>query len=257
MVVDNTPPEVLLAASTNVFTLDAKGEGVLIFKPEVLDESPIGRWEFKVVDLSSRTIHVYSSSGALQDLVWNGLDQETQALAPRGNYVVTYQAWDKAGNASLPFMMDIEVEVAAQQMLEAVLQYTTVFETDMGLIVQLPAKDIFRIEKKAPVLNEVAEVYLREVAILANAYPDVSIQLDGYSRKLGSTALDRERGSRYAWRVYSYLVKKGNVKASRLTVRGRGRSAMFDRRSVNDPPDFDLLKNGVEVILEGNRDWAQ
>jgi hypothetical protein len=58
-------------------------------------------------------------------------------------------------------------------------------------------------------------------------------------------------GSLYAWTVYSYLVKKGNVKASRIQVRGRGRSAMFNRRAAGVP----ILPDGVEVILEGSGNW--
>ena len=101
------------------------------------------------------------------------------------------------------------------------------------------------------VLLPTADRYLRELALLANAYPKAGVVLDGYSKAYKNSKKDRELASLYAWQTYSYLVKKGNVKASRITVRGRGRSATFHRRAAG----VDFLKNGVEMVLEGSGPW--
>jgi flagellar motor protein MotB len=162
-----------------------------------------------------------------------------------------YQVWDRAGNESAPVFADLQVNVSAREMLMAVLKIISVHETPLGLIVPLQGSDLFVLKGGKPFLKAGAEPILREVAILANAYSDVSIKLDGYSRIQPKSGADRNLSSLYAWSVYSYLVKKGNVKASRVQVRGRGRSPMFERRGVNVP----LMKDGVEVILEGNGEW--
>jgi hypothetical protein len=76
----------------------------------------------------------------------------------------------------------------------------------------------------------------------------VDVELNGYSHLDKTAQSNRGEGSLYAWRVYSYLVKDGHVKASRLKVRGRGRSPMFSRRAVKLP----VVKDGVEIVLQGN-----
>jgi flagellar motor protein MotB len=136
-------------------------------------------------------------------------------------------------------------------MLERSLKYIRVNETELGLLVQLQDKDLFRVHRGKLVWAPSAGTLLKEVSILANAYPDAPIKLEGYVKTKRPVAKDRKLASVYAWRVYSYLVKDGHVTASRLSVRGRGRSAMFDRRAIAVP----VITNGVEIFLEGNGPW--
>lgn len=249
--VDNTPPVARLSVSTTILDQSVLSDQVLTFTPTIQDASPMERWQLQILDQTGRTVYVDWGTGTVRDIVWNGKGKETKVLVPLGSYKAVFQAWDMAGNASEPAAVDLQVNVSAREMLMAVLKVISVHETDIGLIVQVKSPINFTFDGDKPVLTSAGEETMREVAILANAYSDAPIRLDGYSRAAGKSGVDRDLGSMYAWQLYSYLVKKGNVKASRIQVRGRGRSAMFNRRGAGVP----VLSDGVEIILEGSGNW--
>lgn len=255
--VDNTPPVVSLSVSQSSSESPSAVFQPLIFSPQVQDGSPISHWQLQIMDIRGHIVEVISSTAPLAPIKWNGTSRRTGTMVPKGNYRCAFVAWDVAGNESAPAFLDVAVDVSTQQMLEQILGILTVFETDMGLIVQLPSEKIFDIKNGKPVIRPKEEALFKEVAILANAYADVSIQIDGYSFSEKTADDDKSLSSLYGWAVYSYLVKKGDVKASRMQVRGRGRSPMFERRQNDAPPDLVVLRNGVEVILLGNRDWSR
>ncbi len=250
VVIDTKPPQVTVSLSTDVFDRSLINGSVTI-SPRVTDDSPVDRWLAQVIDPTGRTVAVFSSTGAVQDLHWNGTDRATGVIVPRGKYRVAYDVWDKAGNESDLYFADLSVDVTPREMLEHALQNIRVNETAIGLIVQLEAGSLFAMNEGQLEISEQGRNDLKEVAVLINAYSDVPVKLDGYYFGKKKAASARSQSSLYAWRVYSYLSKNGNVKASRLTVRGRGRSPMFDRRGVGLP----LLQNGVEVVLEGKNVW--
>jgi outer membrane protein OmpA-like peptidoglycan-associated protein len=249
--VDNEVPVVTLAVSTAVLDQSVLNNQVLTFTPTVQDVSPIDRWQLQILDQTGRTVYVDWGTGTVRDITWDGKGKETKVLVPLGPYKAVFQAWDMAGNASEPASTDLQVNVSAREMLMAVLKIISVHETDIGLIVQLKRPPNFTFDEGKPVLTSAGEAAMREISILANAYSEAPVRLDGYSRIAKKAGKDRDVGSLYAWTVYSYLVKKGNVKASRIQVRGRGRSAMFNRRAAGVP----ILPDGVEVILEGSGNW--
>ena len=249
--VDTVPPVAELTLSTNVFDRSFLEDGNLIFHPRMFDASPADHWLLQVIDASGRSVYVHWSSGPVHDVAWNGMDMATRVLVPQGNYRVVFQVWDRAGNSSPPVFVDLKVNVTPREMLERNLHRIKVNETGMGLIVQLPVNVLFQKKGKRIEITDNGMALLREAAILANAYPNASIKLDGYSHSSKKASQDRDLASLYAWRVYSAMIKNGNVKPSRLNVRGRGRSPMFDRRAVGVP----ILKNAVELVLEGPGPW--
>jgi outer membrane protein OmpA-like peptidoglycan-associated protein len=249
--VDNLPPAVSLSVSTNVLDQSVLDNQVITFTPHVEDDSPIDRWQLQILNQTGRTVYVDWGTGTVRALTWDGKDKETNVLVPLGPYKAVYQAWDMAGNASDPASLDLQVNVSAREMLMSVLKIIRVHETDIGLIVQFNRQNNFTLDEGKPVLTSVGEATMREISILANAYAAAPVRLDGYARVSRQPGKDRDLGSLYAWTVYSYLVKKGNVKASRIQVRGRGRSAMFNRRGAG----VQVITDGVEVILEGSGNW--
>jgi len=250
-IVDRSPPLVEMTASTTVLDQGVFGQEFITFFPEIIDESPIDRWQFQILDITGRTVYVDWSTGPVQNIVWDGKDSATDVLAPQGFYRCALQGWDMAGNESVPFFVDVYVNVTAREMLAQVLEHVTVVETDLGLLVQLKQNELFKTIRTEVELSPDSDALLHEVAILINAYPSVSVILDGYSKRFNNPGQDRHRSSLYAWKVYSYLVKQGNVKASRLSVKGRGRHPTFSRRAV----DLPVVRNGVEVLLEGSGGW--
>ena len=249
--VDTTPPSVSVALSTPALDVSILSGQTLGITPTVQDASPIERWQCQILDDTGRTVQLYWSTGAATTVRWDGKDRATGVIVPQGRYKIAVQVWDAAGNQSAPAFDDIDVQVTPRQMLEKSLAYTQVTETGLGLVVQVPSENLFGFRKGKVVLQDSAERYLRELALLANAYPKAGVSLEGYSKAYKTADKDRELASLYAWQVYSYLVKKGNVKASRITVRGRGRSATFHRREAG----IAFLRNGVEMVIEGPGPW--
>jgi len=61
---------------------------------------------------------------------------------------------------------------------------------------------------------------------------------------------------RDVYQYYRYDAKAGSlllilINFSRLSVKGRGRSPLITRQGADVP----VLRNGVEILLEGKRDW--
>ncbi|MCG3206174.1 MAG: hypothetical protein KCHDKBKB_02903 [Elusimicrobia bacterium] len=249
--VDTRAPEVGVSLSTQVFDRSFLDKGQLIIFPQAQDASPLDQWLIQVIGQSGVTVHLILSSGTIREIDWDGTDRNTQVLVPQGDYRVIFQAWDAAGNESFPAFSDFKANVTPREMLGHSLRLIQVNETDLGLIVSIGSQNLFHTVNKKLELSETGKEWMREVAILANAYPQVNVKVDGYSRSMKKSNLDQELSSVYAWRVYSHLTKIGNVKASRLTVKGRGRSPMFDRRAAGVP----VVQNGVEIILEGGGPW--
>lgn len=249
--VDTKKPEVKLEVSTPVVDGNFLQTGLLEFKPVAWDASPIDKWQVQVIDASGRTLQVMWSSGPVKNVSWNGTDRATGVMAPPGKYRSALVVWDKAGNESEPAFADFKINTTVRDMLQQNLQQLQIIETPIGLIVQLPSEKLFNLKMKKPRLTAQGKSLLREVGILVNAYPEVPVTIEGYSKTKKGNAVDRDKASFYGWNVYSYLVKAGHVMPSRLSVRGRGRSALFSRRGVAVP----FIRNGVEVTLEGEREW--
>lgn len=249
--VDDKPPLTAVSVSTTVLDLMSEGQRTIEFIPSIKDSSPIDRWQIQILDVTGRTVSVIWSTHPYTTVVWNGTDQTSGVMVPKGVYRCALQAWDAAGNMSEPSFIDVEVKVTAKEMLQQVLERVFPFESEIGLVIQLPRRDIFTIRKGRPDLRKGAEGYLREVALIVNSYPDAPVLIDGYSQTRRGTQFDRDRGSHYAWSVYSYLVREGNVQPSRLKVKGRGRTVPPERKKI----DLKLVRNGVEILLEGKGPW--
>jgi flagellar motor protein MotB len=248
--IDTQAPVAGLVLSTTDYLKSVVSTETLTLQPNIFDNSPTSRWIIQVLNDTGRTVQTFSSTGPIRTVEWDGSDATSGIWAPPGAYKVAFVAWDVAGNESVPFLTDLRVNVSTREMLERSLKFIRVNQTDAGLLVQLQQSDLFRIRKGQLVWAPSADVLLKEVSILANAYPQAPIKLEGYVKSNRPVAKDRKLASVYGWKVYSYLVKEGQVTASRIAVRGRGRSAMFDRRAIPVP----VLLNGVEVLLEG-KEW--
>jgi len=117
----------------------------------VEDQSPLDEWQFQILNNAGQSVQVVWSSGTLPVIEWNGRDQETGVWVPKGDYEASFVAWDKSRNESVPSLVSFSVDVSAQEMLETeVLDQLNVTETDLGLIVQIPAIDIFTLVKNRP-----------------------------------------------------------------------------------------------------------
>ncbi len=244
--VDNTAPVVDLRVSSEAFA----GSNYS-FLTTIKDAGTLDRWQFQILGVTGKTVFLEWSTGPVSSVMWDGRDRTSNLAVPPGPYKAVFQAWDKAGNASLPAFIDFSVEVAAHEDVKGLIKGVKPLSTPLGLLVQLDAKQIFIQSQENLIIRKRALPLLNEVALLINSYPDAAIRLDGYSVTGNQTSKARDLSSRYAWDLYSYFVKQGNVKASRFTVRGRGRQAPEDRQPVRPA----ALRNGIEVILVGQEEW--
>ncbi|MFN0117969.1 MAG: hypothetical protein ACKVQC_06745 [Elusimicrobiota bacterium] len=243
---DITAPEINIHSSSPVFTRSMVDGGGVKFNVSVKDASPIEKCQFQVMDMTGKTVYLKMMEGFSSEFEWDGKNSSTQVLVPSGKYRCAYQGWDVAGNVNDPVFIDVEVQVSPREMLEQVLKKIKIFVTPNGLLVQVPREQYFQIPNGKPEILSSADELMKELGIIVNAYPQAPIKLDGYSFSLKTVALDQDISSLFAWSVYSYLVKNENVTASRMSVRGRGRSPMFDRRAIDVP----VIKNGVEIFIE-------
>ena len=249
--VDRTPPVVNVQVSTTVLSQALNGKTEISFYPTVLETSGLDRWQVQVLDAAGRTVYVDWSTGPIRPSVWDAHDKQTGVLVPEGRYIGVFEAWDAAGNESKPSMVDFQIKITPAEILRNVLKKIIVYETPDGLITQLKKSTIFDEGDLDVELSEQGKEFLRETAILLNAYPSLPVRLEGYCQRFKSAEKNKNISSVYGWRVYSDLVKRGNVKPSRLSVRGQGRIPASDRL-VDEPKP---IKEGVEVILEGHQKW--
>jgi len=249
--IDTQPPVVQLSVSTPVIDQSFLQNQTVAFTPIIKDMSPIDRWQLQILDQLGRTVYLFWSTEPVWQIRWNGRDQSTGILVPKGRYRCAFQVWDKAGNESATAFSDLVVDLSPKQFLEQALKKIQVSQTSVGMVVQLSGHDLFDLQKGKPVLRPDAREWLRESALLINAYPDMSVRLDGYSASQKNADQDRELSDLYAWNVYNHFVKSGNVRASRFSVQGQGRAVPAARKRADPPPP----KNGIEIILENRGEW--
>lgn len=249
--VDRKPPLVSLALSTPAVDSSYFNERPLQFIPQVNDDSRLDRWQLQILNSKGGTVALFWSTGPVTPISWDGHTRGSKVLVTKGVYRAAYSAWDIAGNESTPVLVDFKVDVPPREMLATALKTIQYYTTPLGLIVQLPSARVVRERKGRMDFTSEGADMLRDVAVLINAYPDAPVNIEGYSQLRQAGINDKGRSSSLAWKVYSFLVKEGGVPPSRLYVRGRGDTPTERRQHM----DVLVLKNGVEVVLEGSGDW--
>jgi hypothetical protein len=249
---DIKPPLVDLKLSTPVIDGSDLDRNKIVFTPHVQDDSLIERWQLQILGSAGNTVQVFWSTGPVVPIEWDGKNKANGVLSAPGVYRCAFQAWDQAGNESDLALADVTIRVTVRQILEKNLKNIQIVETPLGLLVPLSNEDLFNFkQKKKLVWKPLGKTLLNEVGLLLNSYADIPISIEGYSAASKNSIQDRDQASLYAWTVYSYLVKYGGVNPARISVRGRGRSPLFDRRAI----DLPVPANGVEIFLKGDREW--
>ncbi len=244
--VDTTPPDVRLTVSTAPFQLTSASTMPVSFQMTAFDASPIDRWQLQIMDQTGRTVSLFWSTGPVRAVDWNGQDRQTHALVASGIYRSAFQVWDAAGNQSEPAFADVLIESEREMSLaKDDLKRISVRFTKAGDFVALRSEEMFGYRHGKVVMVETADVPVSEVAAWVNSRPGGTVILEGYSNAYKNPGKDRDLGSRYAWLVYSRLVKDDDVKASRIRVEGHGGQASLRHKKSG----VGAIGNGVEVWL--------
>jgi len=242
--IDTKPPKVGLSVSTSTLEATNLATSSATFRPEAVGAAPIARWQLQILDDVGRTVFLTWSTGPVHEVAWNGSDRQTRQFVAKGRYHAAFQAWDAAGNGSDAAFVDVAVTATGDR-VEGGLGGIAVHDIAHGQYVQLESDNLFAYVRGHIVLSDAADAILTDLAAWINTYPEAAIVLEGHSNAYHALRKDRELASRYAWLVYSHLVKKGQVTASRIQVQGRG---------AEDVPhshegDVKSASNGVDVLL--------
>jgi len=137
-----------------------------------------------------------------------------------------------------------EKEQMRARMLQQLNQVLETKDTARGLIVSMP--DVLFSIAKAD-LKETARERLAKVAGILIAYPDIHVEVDGYTDSTGSLEFNEHLSQERADSVLNYLVQQG-VNAGTITTRGFGPN---DPIASNDTAAGRQQNRRVELVVSG------
>jgi outer membrane protein OmpA-like peptidoglycan-associated protein len=131
------------------------------------------------------------------------------------------------------------------RMLQQLNQVLATKDTARGLIVNMP--DVLFDTGKAD-LKSTARERLAKVAGILIAYPDIHVEIDGYTDSTGSLELNERLSQQRAESVRSYLSGQG-VASSAITTQGFGPSQPI---ASNDTASGRQQNRRVELVVSGS-----
>ena len=137
-----------------------------------------------------------------------------------------------------------EREQTRQRLLTQLNQVLQTKDTARGLIVNM--SDVLFDFNKAT-LKPGARERLARVSGIILAYPDLHLQIEGYTDNIGSDAYNMQLSEKRADVVREYLVSQG-VNSGNISARGFGKSAPV---ASNDSPSGRQMNRRVELVVSG------
>jgi outer membrane protein OmpA-like peptidoglycan-associated protein len=131
------------------------------------------------------------------------------------------------------------------RMLQQLNQVLETKDTARGLIVNMP--DVLFDTGKAD-LQPSARERLAKVAGILIAYPDIRVEIDGYTDSTGSLEFNQQLSQQRADAVRNYLSSQG-VNSSAITTQGFGPSQPI---ASNDTPAGRQQNRRVELVVSGS-----
>jgi outer membrane protein OmpA-like peptidoglycan-associated protein len=131
-----------------------------------------------------------------------------------------------------------------QQLLNQLNQVLQTRDSAKGLIVSMP--DVL-FDTSSANLKGPARERLAKVAGILQAYPDIQVEIDGYTDSTGSEQFNQQLSEQRASSVQAYLVQQG-VPSSSIAVHGFGES---DPIASNDSAQGRQQNRRVELVVSG------
>lgn len=138
-----------------------------------------------------------------------------------------------------------QVQETRERLTEQLNQVLQTRQTARGLIVNM--NDVLFDTGKAT-LKPGARVRLAKVAGIIEAYPDLKLEIDGYTDSTGSADFNQELSQQRADSVRSFLVSQG-VSDANIVTHGFGKE---DPIASNDNASGRQLNRRVELVVSGN-----
>jgi outer membrane protein OmpA-like peptidoglycan-associated protein len=143
-----------------------------------------------------------------------------------------------------------EKEQVRQKLLEQLNQVLQTKDSARGLIVNMP--DVL-FDLNSANLKPTARERLAKVAGILIAYPDIHVEVDGYTDNTGAADYNQQLSQQRADTVRNYLVQQG-VPASSIEAKGFGES---DPIASNDSPEGRRQNRRVDLVVSGESIGAQ
>jgi len=143
-----------------------------------------------------------------------------------------------------------QVAQTRAQMLAQLNQVLETRDTARGLIVSMP--DVLFDTGKAD-LRAGARERLAKVAGILIAYPDIQVEIDGYTDNTGAAAFNQQLSEERAQVVRDYISQQG-VPTGSISVHGFGEDSPL---ASNDTPSGRQQNRRVELVVSGQSIGAQ
>lgn len=138
-----------------------------------------------------------------------------------------------------------QAEQQRQRLLQQLNQVLQTKDTAKGLIVNV--SDVLFDTGKST-LKPGAKVRLAKVAGIILAYPDLKLEVDGYTDSTGTAEFNQELSERRADAVHDFLVSQG-VSPNNVSARGFGKE---DPIATNSTAAGRQLNRRVELVVNGS-----
>jgi len=242
ILVDNTPPETEVIISTRTFSPNGDGiDDTVTLQLRARDGSSIKSWMVEISNKEGKLAKTLKGKETLpQFIVWDGKDDYYNAIVPAGEYRAKLVAYDIAGNKGASSLQKFNVEIPVPQLIEGL----QVEEEKRGLKITFSVKVLFGIGKA--VLREDGYIAIDQAIRVLKEYPLNKVSIEGHTDSVGSAAYNQKLSEMRARAVYDYLVEKGEIDRSRLSVKGWGEERPIASNRTARGRD---LNRRVEIII--------
>jgi len=242
ILVDNTPPETEVIISTRTFSPNGDGiDDTVTLQLRARDGSSIKSWMVEISNKEGKLAKTLKGKETLpQFIVWDGKDDYYNAIVPVGEYRAKLVAYDIAGNKGASSLQKFNVEIPVPQLIEGL----QVEEEERGLKITFSVKVLFGIGKA--VLREDGYIAIDQAIRVLKEYPLNKVSIEGHTDSVGSAAYNQKLSEMRARAVYDYLVEKGEIDRSRLSVKGWGEERPIASNRTARGRD---LNRRVEIII--------
>jgi outer membrane protein OmpA-like peptidoglycan-associated protein len=173
------------------------------------------------------------------------LAQQQQLAAQAEQAQTAAQTADQRARAA-----EMEKEQMRQRLLSQLNQVLQTQDTARGLIVNM-SDVLFDLDKAT--LKPGAQVRLAKVAGIVQAYPDLKLQIEGYTDSTGGEEHNQQLSERRAAAVRDFLVAQG-VNMNSVTAQGFGPANPV---ATNSTPQGRQMNRRVDLVVNGEAIAAQ
>lgn len=262
-VVDTTPPIVEISFSADVISPD--GDYIndkLESQVKVIDAlSPIESLNVKIYTLGNKQVKNYNIDISSQesrevsiDVVWDCKDDLYGKIVPNGEYKMVVSGKDFAGNRILEeklFTVYVPQKKEKEEVVIEKIFYirnAKVRVEERGIVISYLTDELF-VKGSGEISSKMYDSLNSLADIIKEKYKDKKILIEGHTDSVGEESINLEKSSKYAWKVFSYLVKECLLNKDNIEVKGYGETRPI---ASNKTRAGRMQNRRVEIIIPQN-----